>query len=90
MTKKKIEQQKPTLKEEMRPLRKMMPWLTIEVSEDEDEQKNRKHYVMTEKVNNKQESQEQEDRRLLRKTLHWLTIDYFDDEDEQKTENITL
>ena len=33
------EQQKPTLKEEMRPLRKMMPWLTIEVSEDEDEQK---------------------------------------------------
>ena len=39
MTKKVNEQQKPTLKEEMRPLRKMMPWLTIEVSEDEDEQK---------------------------------------------------
>lgn len=39
MTDKVNEQQKPTMEEEMRPLRKMMHWLTIEVSGDEDKQK---------------------------------------------------
>ena len=49
----------------------------------EDEQKNIKHYIMTEKARNKQDSQNKTKDLFEEKKKRWTVIS-FEDEDEQK------
>ena len=69
---------------------KMKEWVektkkrfTVDWFDDEDEQKNRKHYIMTEKARNKQDSQNKTKDLFEEKKKRWTVIS-FEDEDEQK------